>query len=180
MEARWAFLDVIVNKHYRLEDLFAFPILMPAPYLEKAGDMIEIIRTAPDLAERYAAAYTLISILMRIGTPRRLPDQTFRMIRQFVEENYPAKISAKEIAAYVHCSPTQVFRYTKKYFGLTPANYVNAIRLQKAAALIESTDQKIGDIAYDTGFDDPAYFSKLFKGAFHFSPQKYRKIYRGL
>ena len=62
----------------------------------------------------------------------------------------------------------------KSLTGFTPNEYLRVIRLKKAADLLMNTDIRISDIAYSTGFDDPLYFSKLFKAQFGKSPKAAR------
>lgn len=56
-----------------------------------------------------------------------------------------------------------LFRKFSQYFAVSPSNYINDIRLQKASFMLEKTDLKIKEIAARIGFDDEFYFSKLFK-----------------
>lgn len=62
----------------------------------------------------------------------------------------------------------------KSLTGFTPNEYLRVIRLKKAADLLTHTDIRIADVAYETGFDDPLYFSKSFKAQFGKSPRQYR------
>ncbi|WP_448787278.1 hybrid sensor histidine kinase/response regulator transcription factor [Bacteroides graminisolvens] len=62
----------------------------------------------------------------------------------------------------------------KSLTGFTPNEYLRVIRLKKAADLLTHTDMRISDIAYETGFEDPLYFSKSFKIQFGKSPRQYR------
>ena len=84
-------------------------------------------------------------------------------------------LRAAEIAKHLYCSVPQVFRYTRKYFGLSPSNYINGIRLQQAEIQLRTTDRQITQIALACGFYDCAYFSKLFKKNYAESPLVYRK-----
>lgn len=62
----------------------------------------------------------------------------------------------------------------KSLTGFPPNEYLRVIRLKKAADLLTHTDMRISDVAYETGFDDPLYFSKTFKAQFGKSPRQYR------
>lgn len=178
MRARWAFIEVIINGYYSLDDLFEFPVLLPEKYLKEAGALIDIIGSDVHICERYAAVYRLTGMLMEVGTPRRAPNETLIRIRSFVAERFTQRIGACEIAAAIHCSPSQLFRYTQKYFGATPSNYINSMRLRRAAELLDQTELRIGEIAAQVGFDDPSYFSRLFRRTFGMSPGSYRRLSR--
>ncbi len=66
-------------------------------------------------------------------------------------------------------------RHTKKYYGLTPTKYINNIRLNYAANLLVSTDLKVIDICYESGFNNLSYFYTVFKDVYTYSPKQYRE-----
>ncbi|MCB9265040.1 MAG: helix-turn-helix transcriptional regulator [Lewinellaceae bacterium] len=57
----------------------------------------------------------------------------------------------------------------------SPSLFVRSIRLQKAKALLLSTNLNISEIAYDVGFNDPAFFSRTFREEFGLSPTEVRE-----
>lgn len=68
-----------------------------------------------------------------------------------------------------------VCRSFQKYFGQTPTQWLNALKLQYAANLLQYTDLDIVDVALDSGFDNLSHFYHLFKEQYRISPAKYRK-----
>ncbi len=63
----------------------------------------------------------------------------------------------------------------KDEYGKTPSNYVNDLRYQEAARLLEQTDTEVIDIAYSVGFGSLSAFYKFFKERANMSPAAYRK-----
>lgn len=63
----------------------------------------------------------------------------------------------------------------KKWSGKTPVDYRNEIRTTAAASLLTSTNLSVSEIAFKTGFEDPYYFSRVFKKKYGVSPAVYRK-----
>ncbi len=179
MKAHWVYMDVMVNQFYRLEELYEFPLLLPNTAASEISEWIERIRCAEELCERYAAAYRLVGLLLRCAVPIREPEPNQVQLQQYVAAHFRERITAGELAAVIHCSLPQLFRYSRKFFGMSPANYVNAIRLQNAARLLESTGMQIKEAAFSSGFDDVAYFSRLFRKTFGASPSQYRESLRG-
>ena len=60
----------------------------------------------------------------------------------------------------------------------TPNQYLQELRIQKSKELLVSTDLSCQEIAYRIGYDNPVYFSVLFKKMTHLSPTEYRKLYQ--
>lgn len=70
--------------------------------------------------------------------------------------------------------PEHCGRELKKYTGQTVTQYVNRLRLQYAARLLNSTSTDIDDIAVAAGFDDLSYFYTRFKEEYRQTPRRYR------
>lgn len=79
------------------------------------------------------------------------------------------------IFAHNYLSKEHICRYFRKYTNQSPSQYVNHLRLNYAANLLIHSDQTIIDISYESGFNNPGYFYKLFKEKYGISPKKYRK-----
>ncbi len=62
--------------------------------------------------------------------------------------------------------------------GLSPNNFVLSLRMKKAAALLESSEHGVSEIAYIVGFNDPKYFSRTFKKYYKKSPTEYGRCFR--
>ncbi len=58
---------------------------------------------------------------------------------------------------------------------ISAAIFIRTIQLQKGKALLETSDFNVSEVAYEVGFKDPAYFTKLFTEEFGYPPSKTRK-----
>lgn len=72
-------------------------------------------------------------------------------------------------------SRAQLHRNLKTHTGLSASRYIRSIRLQKAIVLLRTGDLNISQVAYEVGFNDPKYFSRLFTKEFQQSPRDFRK-----
>ncbi len=83
--------------------------------------------------------------------------------------------SLTEFTEAMNMSRSTMAEKMKSLTGMTPSSFVNDIRLRTAAALIGKSQGKIrvSDLAYEVGFNDPKYFSTLFKKKFGVSPGEY-------
>lgn len=176
MEAHWLFFNASVNGQYPLESLYRFPVLLPASCQAEIRQAISRARESDRLCIKYAAAYTLVDILLEVGVPSAQEEPSKLRLQAFVRAHYAQKLKAEQIASQLHCSVPQVYRYTQKYFQCSPANYVNRVRLENAARLLEITGKSVKEIAFACGFDDLSYFSRLFRGQYGLSPQQYRDM----
>lgn len=79
-----------------------------------------------------------------------------------------------KFAREIGLSKSTLYRKMKSITGLSTNEFVQVIRLKKAAQLLKETQLNISEIAYETGFSDPYYFSRIFKKNFNASPKKYR------
>lgn len=174
MRAHWVFIDAIVNDAFRLDDLFTFPVIVDPIYNEQIRNIISAIRSSDNYFPRIKSGYDLVELLCAFGKEKPSPSAVKTKIETFVKNNYAQDIKASDIASHLFCSIAQVFRYTKKYFGISPSNYINLIRLQNAETLLRNTDKSVTEISLAVGFTDGAYFSKLFKKIYYFSPKIYR------
>ena len=67
-----------------------------------------------------------------------------------------------------------VYRKLSALTGRSPALYIREIRLNHAKGLLQSTDFTVSEIAYDCGFNDPKFFSRVFSKEFGQSPSVFR------
>ena len=73
-------------------------------------------------------------------------------------------------------SSAYLCRTYKRYFNMSPTEYINRIRMQYAASLFVSSDAGVIDIALEVGFENLSHFYKLFKQRYNITPRKYRMI----
>ena len=67
-----------------------------------------------------------------------------------------------------------VCRFFKNAVGKTVTKYINEYRVEKSTALLTTTDASIAEIAAEVGFEDPNYFSRVFRSVMGMSPVEYR------
>ena len=72
-------------------------------------------------------------------------------------------------------SRTQLFRKFKAITGNSPHEFMDTIRLQYAAKLLEQGNMNVSEVAYEVGYNNPQYFSKRFKARFGVEPTEYKK-----
>jgi AraC-like DNA-binding protein/ligand-binding sensor protein len=98
-----------------------------------------------------------------------------RKAERFIWENYTHKISLREIAEASGLSAPYFSTIFKEEMGENLSNYLNRLRIEKAAAILTETNITLSKIACECGFADQSWFSKIFKHYMGISPGKYRE-----
>lgn len=93
----------------------------------------------------------------------------------YFNEHYNTDINIEEYAAKRHMSTSWFIRNFKHYNGVTPMHYILTMRIANAQSLLKSTSYNVTEIASIVGYDNPLYFSRLFKKQTGLSPSEYRK-----
>jgi AraC-like DNA-binding protein len=103
-------------------------------------------------------------------------DQEFmQKLLDLIGENFESpQFSVTELAEGMNMSLSQLNRKLNALIGQAPGQLIRSMRLQRAADLIESQAASIGEVAYQVGFNDQAYFSRAFKKQFGCSPSAYK------
>jgi AraC-like DNA-binding protein len=86
--------------------------------------------------------------------------------------NISRKIDLKSVADSCHLSPSQFCRVFRKEHGVTFSEYLMRFRIKIAIQLL-SASGSIKEVAYAVGFDDPSYFSRVFRRFAGVSPTEF-------
>ena len=102
-------------------------------------------------------------------------DHVTARVRYYFQKNLHQKITLAKAAEVACLSPSGLNHHFKKNMGITPMEYLTALRIQKAEALLTGTDMPIAKIAALCGFESPYYFSNAFKKHQGEAPSAYRR-----
>ena len=95
--------------------------------------------------------------------------------RSILQQNlHDADFNVERIGEEMGMSRVQLYRKVKQLTGMTPVELLRKSRLARGRQLLETTDSTISEIAYDTGFSAPSYFTKCFKDEYGISPGEVR------
>lgn len=92
----------------------------------------------------------------------------------YFADNYNRDISIEEYAEEHHVSTAWFIKRFKQYTKMTPKEYIVSVRMSHAQTLLEQTLYTISEIASIVGYDNPLYFSRVFKKQFGLPPNQYR------
>jgi two-component system, response regulator YesN len=106
--------------------------------------------------------------------------QTFAMTKvaeatEYIERNFSQKkLSVDEICRDLFISPSYLSRLLKRHLGKTFVDTLTDFRVEKAKQLLSDSDMKIAAVADAVGYNDPHYFSTIFKMLAGVTPSEYR------
>lgn len=105
-------------------------------------------------------------------------DLNARFLRQFkalIHKNLSnTDFNVESVSEELGMSRVQLYRKVKSMLGCGVNDYINDIRLTNAKELLKSSGLTISEVAYESGFSSPAYFSTAFKAKYAMSPSEYK------
>lgn len=97
-------------------------------------------------------------------------------IAEYIDENiHLASMSVDLLTKKFNTSRSTLYREFENLFNLSPKEYINKIRLEKAKKMLKEKTYSIKIIAYSLGYENPMYFSTVFKRNTGLSPSEYRR-----
>lgn len=175
-----------------LLDMLGFPVHMPnrrgSPYRQISE---RLVREYAVKAPGYSAAmatdiWQLLHFMIRHESGRFTPPATVGFqselprllpVLQWIEDNLAShELTVNDLAEQVHLSETHFRRLFHQVFGTSPVQFIRKRRIDRACALLRSSDMPIKQIAENCGFADDAFFSRVFHHFVGNSPAAYRKL----
>lgn len=93
----------------------------------------------------------------------------------YMQENIQQNLTLEQLSSYFKYSPSHFSMLFQRETGVSPINYFIRLKVQKACQYIELTNLKINEVALKLGFDEPAYFSRIFTKIMGITPSEYRR-----
>ncbi|MBN2159658.1 MAG: AAA family ATPase [Spirochaetes bacterium] len=122
------------------------------------------------------------SVIVQEGESRVListiPTEKLQKAVEYINNNYTSDISREGLASYVGIHHDNLGKYFKIYFGKKISDYINELRIHRAAEILRDTDDKIVNVAFSSGFGSISTFNKAFRQIMKISPEIYRKNLR--
>ena len=86
-----------------------------------------------------------------------------------------ASVTVAEVARAGDCSPATAQRLFGRHTGQSVSSYVRALRVKEAATLLRTSGMQVHEVAREVGFNDPLYFSRVFRRNFGMPPSRYAR-----
>jgi YesN/AraC family two-component response regulator len=93
----------------------------------------------------------------------------------YMQKNYRSSIKLQEASKMIHLSNTAFCKFFKRSIGKTFSDYLNDLRILHACKLLIETDKPISQIVAESGFENQAYFNRVFLKKKKLQPAAFRK-----
>ncbi|HTR43704.1 MAG TPA: AraC family transcriptional regulator [Pseudomonadales bacterium] len=93
----------------------------------------------------------------------------------YMVEHLDQPLQVSTLAAQASVSPSHYFALFKRQTGTAPIDFFIRLRMNHARQLLDSTCSSVKEIAATMGYDDPFYFSRVFKSVHQVAPAEYRR-----
>jgi transcriptional regulator GlxA family with amidase domain len=110
--------------------------------------------------------------------PKNHEDGLVLQMQDWIEENLTVASPVEAMARQAGLAERTLNRRFKEATGYTPIEYVQELRVERARRLLERTDLPIEEIGWTIGYEDAAFFRRLFKRITDMSPGRYRRRFR--
>ena len=156
------------------------PVLRPAAGEQLRQALLDIYKARggdyPSAVRMAGYLQAALGLLME-GGGRRGEDALEDYARQgaaFIQQNYSRSVTVDQIARQAGVSRSYLYRAFQTAFGCSPSEYLTRYRIQRAAQLLRHSSLPVGAVATSAGFEDPFYFSRVFRREMGVSPTEYR------
>lgn len=134
--------------------------------------------TSSDKSIEPESSFSLAGIQHRESRSSINSDPRIQVIVEYMVTHPTESFDSSSLCKLADISQSTLQRLFKQHTGKTPREFIKELRMVTAARRLLITDERISTIAYELGFENVPYFSKLFKSVYGVSPQLYRKISR--
>jgi AraC-like DNA-binding protein len=94
--------------------------------------------------------------------------------KQFISDNQSEELSLSQVAKAVNMSSFYFCKKFKKITGINFTEYISRARIEKSRSLLLNPNLRVGEIAYEVGFQSLTHFNRMFKRVLGSSPTDYR------
>lgn len=109
-------------------------------------------------------------------TGSRLPDEEWvTMVTEYIDRNYKINLTLEHLAEISHGSLYHLHRTFKRVMGVTPIEYIQQKRIEKAMNQLMTTKVTIAEVGISVGLSNTPYFITLFKRRTGYTPDSYRQ-----
>lgn len=100
--------------------------------------------------------------------------ESLQKVYDYLYRNMKKEVTLEDISQYVNLNPAALCRAFKSKTRMTIFQFLNKIRIENVCKLLVYSDLSISQVAYESGFNNMAYFNRRFRESTNMSPSEYR------
>jgi AraC-like DNA-binding protein len=106
--------------------------------------------------------------------PLRKAIRTYESLCLYVQENFQSPITRESVAQHFGLAPNHISRLFRKEGFMRFNDYLNLVRVNRAKFMLQNYSLTLKEIAFNCGYNDTAYFCRVFKKTCKVTPTEYR------
>ena len=176
---------------HQVDALLANAIITPARPLYHPGYQANLVGGFQAIREQvdiqaplyqFRVCAEILKLLAEtLSLERRSAQQTraqeiVEQAKAFIEAHVRLVFDLDELGAELHLSLPHLNEVFKAYTGMTPYQYCLHVKINRAKEILAGGETSVKEIAWTLGFDDPYYFSRLFKKKTGSSPSQWAAL----
>lgn len=174
---RYVIVDILLTAAQFISDLGGDPAQV-IPALGNEETFVAGLHTGEQIRAEIEKVFAA-ALAFRDEQARNDRAAIVQQARAYIDAHFTDPgLSLNEVAAQVNFSPNHFSAVFREATGVTFRDYLTRARLEQAKKLLRSTRLKIAEVAYQCGYNDPHYFSIIFRKNIRATPQQYRAASR--
>ena len=107
-------------------------------------------------------------------TETKMPNW-FKELLDYIKTQNVATLTYDDILTNSNVEKSYLWKMFKKYLNISPTEYINILKLEKACELIMDNTMSMTEVAFEVGYNSYSYFVRQFKNRFGYAPKEFSK-----
>ena len=120
--------------------------------------------------------YNMFSNSINVNFSNKKKILKLKKVLSVIHKNYMHEVSLEDLAESINMNTNYFCKFFKSLTGTSPIDYLTIYRLECAKKKLKETELSITEVAYDCGFNDSSYFTKVFKKYNNITPTKFLSL----
>lgn len=148
------------------------------PVMDNIEGFLVNIKTGQQIKESLRELFTAV-LTFRNNQTQYEKNKLIFQAKDFIDANFTdPNLLLNEVAATVNLSPSHFSVVFGRETGQSFKDYLTRVRIDRAKELLRTTNMKCSEIAFQSGYNDPHYFSYVFRKNTGLPPQQFRQLPR--
>jgi len=177
---RGPYADELRATDFHVPERPFFPVGVHESLLSIFSQIFEAVRMQEPYYQFRSGALVLLLLSEVLGRARKAEqhgeaESLVERAKFLMQENVYGAMSVDEIGEQLGSGQARFYESFKAYTGMTPYQYFIQLKINKAKEALNGSDRPVKEVAHSLGFEDPYYFSRLFKKKTGTAPSDWAK-----